>query len=154
MRPFILAVDPGVKGGFAWQIPGEVPHCEPFKDAGDLVQLCAQFRELPFSGIDLRVAYLEEVSGFIGVPRPGRAMFTFGRSFGRIEAWCAMANFEIRRVRPQQWQKALGCLSHKGESCADHKRRLVALARERFPALDVRNETADALLILDYGLEG
>jgi hypothetical protein len=161
LPPFVLAIDPGVNGAYAWQTDGVPPDCAPFVGPEDLRALYNQWTTLPFAtlfnfGEARKIAYLEEVSGFAGTARTGRSMFTFGRSFGRTEAWLVACHFEIHRVRPQAWQKKFSCLSRKGETRHSHKKRLLALARERASHLlqpKINARTADAYLLLCYGWE-
>ena len=153
---FVLGIDPGVQGAYAWREEGVPPNCDAFENSSDLWAFYKQFMALPFETMPSQqrcVAFLEEVSGFTGTRLPGRSMFTFGRSFGRLEALLVGTGFEIVRVRPQVWQKHFSALSRRAESKAEHKRRLVALARERLPTLreKINLQTADACLLMLFG---
>ena len=150
----VVGVDPGAKGGLAWKYSGLGKlSCAALADSGDLLALKGQIAGLAKGLAEKRMVYLEEVSGYIGVPHPGKAMFSFGRSVGRIEALLAVNGFEIIRVRPQVWQKHAGGLSRKAETKAEHKKRLWALAKERNPGIEISRQCADAVLILRYGLD-
>ena len=55
------------------------------------------------------------------------------------------AGIPFERVRPQQWQKSLGCLTKGDKNVTKRK------AQELFPMMKVTHATADALLIAEYG---
>jgi crossover junction endodeoxyribonuclease RuvC len=70
--------------------------------------------------------------------------FTFGREFGRLQAIMASQAIPVALVRPQRWQKEMGCMT-KGD-----KRVTRELAQRMFPAQKVTHYTADALLLAEY----
>jgi len=98
-----------------------------------------------------RVAYVEEVGGFIGRPQPGSAMFKFGRNFGFILGVLQCSGFRIELVRPQKWQKHFGLGGKKDSSTTEWKNKLKSKAQQLFPSIKVTLKTSDALLILAYG---
>jgi hypothetical protein len=51
------------------------------------------------------------------------------------------------RIRPQVWQKELGCLTKGDKNVSKRK------AQELFPSMKVTHATADALLIAKYGTQ-
>ena len=55
------------------------------------------------------------------------------------------AGISFERIRPQVWQKSLGCMTGGDKNIT--KRR----AQELFPQLKITHATADALLIAYYG---
>jgi hypothetical protein len=55
------------------------------------------------------------------------------------------AGIPFERVRPQAWQKAMGCMSKGDKNITKRK------AQELFPQIKVTHATADALLIATYG---
>jgi hypothetical protein len=106
------------------------------------------------------IAWVEQVSGFIGTPHPGSRMFTFGANYGcllgalhAIECLNAKG-CKVNLVRPQTWQKWLDMGDRSSRSVAkpEWKRMLKREARLRHPDLKITDKTADALLILEYGL--
>ena len=100
------------------------------------------------------VAFLEEVAGFVGKQQPGSAMFKFGRSFGFIIGVLEALGVRIELVRPQKWQKPLSLGT--ASTCASRsewKNKLKACAQRLHPSLKPTLATADALLILEYGLQ-
>src|SRR5215471_4875779 len=126
MKPTLLiAIDPGKKGALSWRFISpdnqNAPNVMPLAiGAWELQTQIAALLEVAGEGCG-RIAWLEEVSGFAGRPHPGSAMFAFGRAYGHAEAALAAHNFEIHKIRPQAWQKALGGLSRRGEEKRDHK---------------------------------
>lgn len=151
---FLLALDAGKHGALAWW-----DSTRAFPNVTNLalgaIEIQAQIGRLPIPDGTRRVAVLEEVGGFIGIPQPGSRMFEFGRAFGHVEGALAAHNFEIHKVRPRTWQKSLSALSRPGEDKTSHKRRLGALARELTPILKdkITLQNADAVLLLHFGLE-
>jgi hypothetical protein len=88
-------------------------------------------------------AYLEHVSSS---PQMGVvSAFTFGRGYGNLEMALTAAGIPFTRVRPQVWQKELGCLT-KGDKNITRK-----LASELFPTIKCTHAVSDALLIAKYG---
>ena len=71
--------------------------------------------------------------------------FTFGRGYGNIEMALTAAGIPFERVRPQVWQKALGCLTKGDKNITKRK------AQELFPSIKVTHAIADSLLIANYG---
>jgi Holliday junction resolvasome RuvABC endonuclease subunit len=88
-------------------------------------------------------AYLEQVHSS---PQMGvKSAFTFGNGFGHLEMALTAAGIPFERVRPQVWQKAMGCMT-KGDKNVSKKR-----SQELFPQIKVTHAIADALLIASYG---
>jgi Holliday junction resolvasome RuvABC endonuclease subunit len=138
MSETTIGIDPGKNGAIAWIANGK-PCVEKMPETlQDLWEL--------ISGITVEgecVAYLEQVSSS---PQMGvTSAFTFGNGFGHLEMALTAAGIPFERVRPQAWQKAMGCMS-KGD-----KNVTKARAQELFPSLKITHSTADALLIASYG---
>ena len=134
----IIGCDPGTNGGIAWITDGK-PCVEKMPDT--LQDLWELFRDIA-SENDCR-AYLEQVhsSPQMGVV----SSFTFGNGFGHLEMALTAAGIPFERVRPQVWQKAMGCMT-KGDKNVSKRR-----AQELFPSMKMTHATADALLIASYG---
>ena len=141
----VIGIDPGKNGGIA--VIGEygtyvnkMP--ETLQDLWDMVEeigVSSGYRSEPSSCR----AYIESVHSS---PQMGvTSAFTFGNGFGHLEMALTAAGIPFERVRPQVWQKALGCMT-KGD-----KNITKAKAQEMFPSLKVTHATADALLIAVYG---
>lgn len=149
-----LGVDPGAQGGMALVWTG-----------GQLLQSSANLSpHTQWDWIDqyeVDFAVLEQVTGYI--PRkggaagyahggqPGSAMFSFGRSYGMLEAFLIAAGIPYTQIRPQVWQKYYGLSREKGMSDNKWKNVLKAKACSFFPEARVTLATADALLLALYG---
>jgi Holliday junction resolvasome RuvABC endonuclease subunit len=139
-----IGIDPGKNGGIAWISDGK-PCVEKMPDTlKDLWEIIDAIR-----GGHYRIcneeckAYLEQVhsSPQMGVV----SAFSFGNGYGHLEMALTAAGIPFERVRPQVWQKAMGCMS-KGEKNVTKRK-----AQELYPQLKVTHATADALLIATYG---
>lgn len=161
VRPqMVIAIDPGAKGAIASYITAcELrPGSEELVDSWEVEKLSQtpqdrflQIKEYADHAGDLevpRIAVLELVAGFTGVPQPGSRMFTFGQGYGQLEGILVSLGYQIIRVRPQVWQAALSLKTRKGESKPEHKRRMRAKALDLFPQLRPTLDQTDALLIL------
>lgn len=140
----IIGVDPGANGGIAWITSDGKACVEKMPDTlQDLWELVVSISlEAGTGGMGIR-AYLEAVSSS---PQMGVvSAFSFGRGYGNLEMALTAAGIPFERVRPQVWQKALGCMT-KGDKNVSKKR-----AQELFPGRKITHATADALLIAHYG---
>lgn len=142
----VIGIDPGKSGGIAWIQDGK-PCVEKMpdtaKDLWQLVESISQvFCQLYYKKIDCK-AYIEQVhsSPQMGVV----SAFTFGQGFGQLEMALTAAGIPFERVRPQVWQKAMGCMTKGDKNVSKAK------AQELFPTMKVTHSTADALLIAEYG---
>ena len=133
-----IGIDAGKNGGIAWITDGK-PCVEKMPDT--LQDLWELFRDITSEG-ECR-AYLEQIhsSPQMGVV----SSFTFGNGFGHLEMALTAAGIPFERVRPQVWQKAMGCMTRGDKNVS--KRR----AQELFPSIKVTHAIADALLIASYG---
>ena len=143
----IIGIDPGKNGGIAWIADGK-PCVEKMPEtAADLWELIGDILgpigwAVQSNGL-MFTAYVEQVHSS---PQMGvKSAFTFGQGFGQLEMALTAAGIPFHRVRPQAWQKSLGCLTGGDKNVS--KRR----AQELFPSLKVTHATADALLIAEYG---
>jgi Holliday junction resolvasome RuvABC endonuclease subunit len=133
-----IGIDPGTNGGIAWITDGK-PCVEKMPDTlqdlwGLLYDIKAEWD---------CYAYIEQVHSS---PQMGvKSAFTFGNGFGHLEMALTAAGIPFERVRPQVWQKAMGCMT-KGDKNVSKRR-----AQELFPNMKVTHATADALLIASYG---
>lgn len=134
----VIGIDPGANGGFAVIGPdGTFAIKNPDTEADIVAELRL------FSASSQCVAYLEQVHS---MPKQGVvSVFSFGQNYGFLRGVLATLNVRRSFVRPQVWQKALGC-SSKGDKNVTKRR-----AQELFPALKITHATADALLIAEYG---
>lgn len=141
-----IGIDPGTNGGIAWIDYNGNACVEKMPDSlQDLWELVCDITNYPRSSVDGRSykAYIEQVSSS---PQMGvKSAFTFGNGFGHLEMALTAAGIPFERVRPQVWQKALGCMTKGDKNITKRK------AQELFPQIKVTHATADALLIAHYG---
>jgi len=139
----IIGIDPGTNGGIAWITDGK-PCVEKMPDIlQDLWELIVSISmSAGTGGIGIH-AYIEQVHSS---PQMGvKSAFTFGNGFGHLEMALTAAGIPFTRIRPQVWQKELGCLTKGDKNVTKRK------AQELFPSMKVTHATADALLIATYG---
>ena len=140
----IIGVDPGANGGIAWITSDGKACVEKMPDTlQDLWELVVSISlEAGTGKMGIR-AYLEAVSSS---PQMGVvSSFSFGRGYGNLEMALTAAAIPFERVRPQVWQKALGCMTKGDKNVSKRK------AQELFPDRKITHATADALLIAHYG---
>lgn len=156
----IIAIDPGEKGGIAiWPESAKSPAAFKMPETeGDILELLKSNSD-PFKP---PIAVVEQVGGYTGgLGAPGSAMFNFGRNFGYILGVLQALEYRIELVRPQEWQKtfSLGTSGvnktmtsrEKSKAKTAWKNKLKEKAQQLNPHLKVTLQTADALLLLDYG---
>jgi len=146
----VIGVDPGKSGGIAW-IDETGKACvekmpDTLKDLWELIEkdILHATGNLHFGNSTRNCkAYLEQVSSS---PQQGVvSAFTFGNGYGHLEMALTAAGIPFERVRPQVWQKAMGCLTKGDKNVSKRK------AQELFPHLKITHATADACLIAEYG---
>ena len=146
MSRITIGIDPGASGAIAWIDERGKSCVEKMPDTlQDLWELIRDITNFPRSAIDGRKykAYIEQVSSS---PQMGVvSSFSFGRGYGNLEMALTAAGIPFERVRPQVWQKAMGCMTKGDKNISKAK------AQELFPDKKVIHATADALLIALYG---
>ena len=139
-----IGIDPGANGGIAWITNGKA--CvekmpDTLQDLWELLESIV-FEVPDFTPYQVK-AYIEQVSSS---PQMGVvSAFSFGRGYGNLEMALTAARIPFERVRPQVWQKALGCMTKGDKNVSKSK------AQELFPDRKITHATADALLIAYYG---
>jgi hypothetical protein len=146
MSRITIGIDVGANGAIAWIDERGKSCVEKMPDTlQDLWELIRDITNFPRSAIDGRKykAYIEQVSSS---PQMGVvSAFSFGRGYGNLEMALTAAGIPFERVRPQVWQKAMGCMTKGNKNISKAK------AQELFPDKKVIHATADALLIALYG---
>ena len=132
-----LGIDPGANGGIAWITDGKAC-AEKMPDT--LKDLWELIRDIKSIGDCTAVIEQVHSSPQMGV----KSAFTFGNGFGHLEMALTAAAIPFDRVRPQVWQKALGCLTKGDKNITKQK------AQEMFPIVKITHAIADALLIAEY----
>ena len=141
----IIGIDPGKNGGIAWIADGKA--CvektpDTLKDLWEIIQSITHGLRCEGELLSFK-AYIEAVSSS---PQMGVvSAFSFGQGYGNLEMALTAAGIPFERVRPQQWQKTLGCMSKGNKNVTKAK------AQALFPHLKITHATADALLIAEYG---
>ena len=162
------AIDPGRKGGVAWEDRFKNVHAVAMPvTLGDTIDL---FERLSAADSPSKsIVYIEKINGF--VPAAGRhQMFELGFACAVPQTILACLKIRTVLVYPKAWQRALSLGSPGArvlvneETSDDEKRsanannarrrlewknKLKAEAQRRFPGVKVTLQTADALLILD-----
>jgi len=136
-----IGIDPGKNGGIAViDEKGDAYADKMPETLQDLFELLNSYSV----GYDGNCqAFIEQVHSS---PQMGvKSAFTFGNGFGHLEMALTACGIPFERIRPQAWQKALGCMT-KGDKNVSKRR-----AQELFPTLKITHSTADALLIAEYG---
>jgi crossover junction endodeoxyribonuclease RuvC len=144
MSRITIGIDVGANGAIAWIDERGKSCVEKMPDTlQDLWELVVSISlNAGTGGLGVR-AYLEAVSSS---PQMGVvSSFSFGRGYGNLEMALTAAGIPFERVRPQVWQKAMGCMTKGNKNISKQK------AQELFPDKKVIHATADALLIALYG---
>ena len=145
MSRITIGIDVGASGAIAW-IDERGKSCvekmpDTLQELWDLIQSIG-FEVPDFKPYEVK-AYIEQVSSS---PQMGVvSAFSFGRGYGNLEMALTAAGIPFERVRPQVWQKAMGCMTKGDKNISKQK------AQEVFPDKKVIHATADALLIALYG---
>ena len=137
----IIGIDPGKSGGIAVIDQHGNAYAEKMPETlQDLFELLNSYSV----GYDRNCrAYLEQVHSS---PQMGvKSAFTFGNGFGHLEMALTACKIPFERIRPQLWQKTLGCMT-KG-----NKNVTKSAAQELFPKLKITHANADCLLIAEFG---
>ncbi len=151
MKPTLIAIDPGARGGVAVCASGATYCAGMAATEGDRLDWLRGVARLAVLEGAPCVCVLEQVSGFVGKSQPGAAMFKFGEGYGFLKGVVQTLGMRLVLVRPQVWQKAFGLGT--AAACASKtvwKNKLKAEAQRRFPGVAVTLATADALLILEW----
>jgi|TARA_Y100000310_G_scaffold199678_1_gene199696 hypothetical protein len=145
----IIGIDPGVSGGVAVHYAGREVLTFPMPPEVDDVRDLFERITHPES---VTTAYLEDVPPFAGKLFPGSRMFRLGESCGVIRGVLSALYINTVLVRPQAWQGALGLKKEKGMDQAAWKRALKEAAQVLYPDIKITLKTADAVLLMHYGL--
>jgi len=148
----VLGIDPGASGGLAWFHQGTVSAKKMPGEEEEILLHLEFLSQLSYPKPP--VCFLEKLTGFVGRPNPGARMFKFGEGYGFLRGVLMTLRWEINSPTPQNWQNSLGIGKRGDRSPTEWKRVLKGEAQRLFPSQKVTLATADALLILKFGLEG
>ena len=160
MKPTIIGIDCGKSGGVAvsgLRIDNVYQPCAAWPMPTTTADL---FYELALLKVQAEteqksvVVYVEQVPKYVGKNIPSSTSFVLGQNYGEVLGILTALKMETRLVAPQKWQKGVGVVRTKGSTPTEWKNKLKAEAQRRFPNIKPRVtlKTADALLIMDYGL--
>ena len=145
----IVAVDPGVGGGFAVSTSEGILLFPMPESLPDMAQLLAGFK-LADSHL-----WIEKVPKFVSKLTSSASMATLHENYGIVQGLGYAQGYALHRVEPKIWQEPLGLGGRKScETGPEWKRKLKSKAQELYPNLDVTLRNCDALLILHYALGG
>lgn len=135
----IIGIDPGQSGGIvlltnSGEVVARVKMPETETDILHYLELWKP--EQP-------TVFLEIVHSLPG--NKAQSMFKFGTNYGAIRMAVLSCRYRLEGVRPQEWQKAMKCLT-KGDKNVSKAR-----AQELFPHIPMTHAIADAFLIAEYG---
>ena len=141
----ILAIDPGIGGGFAFTQEGAA-FCHSMPEG---MSAQADFiRGLVAYQNDLKAVM--ERTGTYKKGNSGPASVTFARHCGNLEAILYCFGIPTVQVLPKKWQQHFGTMPKDKQ---ERKRAIKELMARRYPALSVTLKTADALAIWTYAQE-
>ena len=137
----IIGIDPGINGGISWIDSTGGIAVEKMPDT--ILDLWELIHSIKVNAGSAVKAYLETVHSS---PQMGvKSAFTFGNGYGHLEMALTAAGIPFERVRPQVWQKEMGCLTKGDKNVSKRK------AQELFPGTKVTHAIADSMLIAAYG---
>ena len=148
-RKIIIGIDCGVNGGIAYYMPiNREVYAIPMPDKIEDFDKC--FNHV----LSNSIVYIEDVPPFVGVNRPAARIFKLAKNYGIILGVLTALEIEYKLVRPMVWMKAIGAGKRK-DFANDNKwkNHLKKLATDYFPNSRPTLKTADALLILEYGMQ-
>ncbi len=140
----ILGVDVGKHGALAViSITGDLLAVASFSGKTTEQIVWYVYNYLPYT----TNAYIEQVSSS---PQQGVvSAFTFGKNYGALLGALYSHPKVVTKIRPSEWQGALGCLS------GGSKKSLLEFAKKLYPeehkAKMFNKSSADAVLIAHYG---
>lgn len=136
-----IGIDPGINGGISWIDSTGGIAVEKMPDT--ILDLWELIGSIKVNAGNAVKAYLETVHSS---PQMGvKSAFTFGNGYGHLEMALTAAGIPFERVRPQVWQKEMGCLTKGDKNVSKRK------AQELFPGTKVTHAIADSMLIAAYG---
>jgi len=137
----ILAVDPGVNGGWA------------LGDHDSIISLKSFTTEIEFidflSSNEIDKAVVEDVPAFVSSVTSNSSSFKLGYNYGFEVGAIRSKGISLDLVKPRIWQAGIRGLKPK-MGYTQRKRMLADAARRIFPDEKVTQKNADALLIFSW----
>lgn len=142
----VLAFDPGVSGGWAWLAPNsEEVVALAWRTETEFLEFLEPINPAGYT------ALVEDVPAFVASATSNASSFKLGYNFGFLVGALRARRFPVELVKPKVWQKGLRGLKPK-MGYTDRKRAIKDSASRLYPDIKVTNATADAVMILDWGL--
>jgi len=155
MYDFFVGIDPGVNGAVSILRSNGTPLAsfevpvlmDKHKRSINVRALVTKLRN--YTGVSSALCCIERVHA---MPKQGvSSTFSFGRSFGQLEAIAYAMDWSVLSVRPKEWQQ----MFLRFASGSDTKEKSRQVATNLFPNVDLslkkHHNKADSLLIAEYG---
>jgi hypothetical protein len=141
----LAAFDPGKSGGAAYYDGSEI-FLFPFKTESTYLEV--------MEGFDKKTkAMVEDVPSYVSSATSNSSSFKLGYNMGFIMGALRAYAFSVDLIGPKVWQKGNVGLRPK-QGYTERKRILRDNAKRLYPNVKgITNATADALLILHYGIK-
>lgn len=148
----ILAIDPGLSGGFAYKSE---------KGRLDVITLRGRSDGEIYEYLNHMVTpgtqvFMEKLGAMPSRFRGSITSWLLAEHVGKLKMALAIAGHSCTEVSPQTWQKVMGCNFTKPKKMKasawyrTRKKKMLRKARLMYPLMQVNEDTADALLILSY----
>lgn len=144
-----IAIDPGLKGGWAIQYEDGTVQAYPMPVFGKEIDIAEIVDEVfPRKA----KVFIERVASRPGQGAP--SVFKFGTGYGQLIGMCQALKWSYELIRPQEWKKIL--IGTKKDKDA-----AIRFVRQTYPNINLVLEScrkphdgmADALCLLTYGLK-
>ena len=139
-----IGIDPGNSGAVAAiDEHGNVLRVCKFSDTTERDICDAITSYATWEGLEHEAfAVIEKVNA---MPKQGvSSTFKFGQSYGFLRGVLIASEIRFIEVRPQEWQKAMGCLTKGDKNVSKAK------AQQLFTKEKITHAVADAMLLADY----
>lgn len=146
MNKRILGLDPGSRGAISCIWEDDRINVWKYSDMQEAKEVL-----IGLHAVDVPVvAYLEEPATQVFLPG-GKAIHAakLQRSLGRLEGLLLALDIKTYLVKPKEWQKGISGL--EGAKGYTRKVKLREHAARLFPTSKPTNETADSMLIAEWG---
>jgi len=143
----VIGIDPGKLGGIC--LLSDDLLFVLLESAKDLTERDVRDVIHEFKSLGPCHCFIEKVGAMRG--QGVTSMFTFGQGYGFQRGVLSAFSIPFEEVSPTVWQPAMKCKTRGKLSQKDHKLQLKQRAQQLFPGQRITLETADALLIAEYG---
>lgn len=149
MKKRTIGIDPGAKGSITCIWEDEKIGVWKYGDMQESKEILIDITSNHESDVSV-TAYLEEPATQVFLPN-GKVMHAakLQRSLGRLEGLLLALEIQTHLVKPKTWQKGISGLA--GAKGYTRKVKLREHAARLFPACKPTNETADSMLIAEWG---